>query len=143
LRQDLYRFAADAVGTRASFELQHRRATLALAWGRARYAVRPRLRRQPPEPDPGWSPDLVAEYVIQSMGKRATGDVHTAMLGLIDELIAIGRNGELIEHLPEPVEDRRRGEEVLVAEPSERSAPARLELLPAPHDYLPAICRHR
>ena len=143
LRQDLYRFAADAVGTRASFELQHRRATLALAWARARYGIRPRLRRQPPEPDPGWSPDLVAEYLIRSIGKRPTPDVHTAMLGLIGELIAIGSTGELIEHLPEPVEDRRGGQEVLVAEPSKRSAPARLELLPAPLDYLPAMGRER
>jgi hypothetical protein len=143
LRQDLYRYASEVVGTRASFELQCRRATVALAWGRARYDVRGRLRRQPSPPDPDWSPDLVAEYVIRSLGRRITADVHTTMLGLIDELIALGSERELIEHLPEPVEDRCGSEEVLVAEPSKRSAPARLELLPAPLDYLSATLGQR
>jgi hypothetical protein len=144
LRQDLYRYASEVVGTRASFELQHRRATLALAWARTRYEVRGRLRRQPAPPDAGWSPDLVAEYVIRSLGRRITADAHTAMLGLIDELIALGSERELIEHFPEPIEDRCSRQEILVAEPSERSAPARLELLPAPLDYLSAVgCERR
>jgi hypothetical protein len=144
LRQDLYRYASEVVGSRTSFELQRRRATLALAWARDRYAVQARLRRQPPEPDPGWSPDLVAEYVIRSLGRRVTADAHTAMLGLIDELIAFGSECELIEHLAEPVEDRRGGHEVIVAEPRKRRAPARLELFPAPLDYLPAMsCERR
>lgn len=143
LRQDLYRFAADVVGTRASFELQHRRATLALAWGRARHDARGRLRRQPPAPDADWSPELVAEYVIRSLGRRITADVHGAMLGLLDELIALGSESQLIEHLPQPVEDRSRSEEVLVPEAGKRSVPARLELLPAPLDYLSAMLGQR
>lgn len=141
LRQDLYRFAADAVGTRTSFELQRRRATLALAWARSRYEVRGRLRRQPTAPDPDWSPDLVAEYVIRSLGRRITADAHAAMLGLLDELIALGAQRELIEHLAQPLEDRRGAQEVLVGEPGKRGAPPRLELLPAALDYIPAMGR--
>jgi hypothetical protein len=140
-RQDLYRYASEVVGTRASFDLQRRRATLALAWGRSRYELRGRLRRQPADPDPDWSPDLVAEYVIQSLGRRVTGDAHAALLGLIDELIALATGRELVEHLPEPVEDGRGRQEVLVTETSKRGAPTRLELLPAALDYLSATGR--
>jgi hypothetical protein len=139
LRQDLYRYASEVVETRATFELQHERAAVALEWARARYAARARLRRRPPEPDPDWSPDLLAEYVIRSLGRRITVDVHTAMLGLIDELIALGSERELIEHLPEPVENRGGRQEIVVAEARERRAPTRLELLPAALDYLPAM----
>jgi hypothetical protein len=142
LREDLYRYASEIVGTRASFELQHSRAVLALAWARARYTGR-RLLRRPSEPDPDWSPDLLAEYVIRSLGRRIGAEAHTAMLGLIDELIALGGERELVEHLPEPVEDRRRCQEIVVAETRKRRAPARLELLPAALDYLPAVGSER
>jgi hypothetical protein len=131
LRQDLYRYASDVVGTRGGFELQRRRAEMALAWAAARYEGRWRRPRR--EPDPDWSPDLVAEHVIASLSRRITADAHTAMLGLIDRLIALG---ELVEHLPEPVEHRGGAREVCVAEVAERGAPTRLELLPAPLDYL-------
>jgi len=143
VRQDLYRYASEIVGTRASFELQHSRAVLALGWARARYEVRGRLRRQPSAPDPDWSPDLVAEYVVRSLGRRITAEAHAAMLGLIDELIALGSERELIEHPSEAIEDRRGRQEVFVPEPSQRSAPTRLELLPTPLDYLPAMGRER
>ena len=143
LRQDLYRYASEIVGTRASFEIQHNRAAVALAWGRARYAARTRLRRRPPEPDPDWSPDLLAEYVVRSLGRRVSADAHAAMLGLIDELIALGGERELVEHLPEPFEDRGGGQEVLVAEARQRSAPTRLELLPTALDYLSPVGSER
>ena len=143
LRQDLYRYASEVVETRATFQLQHDRASVAIAWARAHYAARARFRRQPAEPDPDWSPELLAEYVIRSLGRRITADAHAAMLGLIDDLIALGSERELIEHLPEPVEDRRCRQEVVVSEPRERSAPTRLELLPAALDYLPAMGRER
>jgi hypothetical protein len=142
-RQDLYRYASEAVGTRASFELQRSRAVLALTWARSRYEVRTRLRRQPSEPDPDWSPDLVAEYVVRSLGRRITADAHAAMLGLIDELILLGSEGELIEHLPQPVEDRGGRQQVVIAEPGKRGSPTRLDLLPAALDYLPAVGRER
>jgi hypothetical protein len=132
LRQDLYRYASDVVGTRDGFEWQRRRADMALAWATARFEGRWRRRR---EPDPDWSPDLIAEYVIASLGRRITPDSHAAMLGLIDQLIALG---ELVEHLPQRVEHRSGGHEVGVAEVAERSAPPRLELFPAPLDYLAA-----
>lgn len=140
LRQDLYRYAADVVGTRGSFELQRERAVVALAWAAARYEVRARrwygLRRAPAEPDPSWGPDLIAEHVIGSLGSRITPDTHRGMLSLLDRLLAVGAERELVEHLPEPIEYRGGGEELPVAEVVECGAPSRLELLPAPLDYL-------
>src|ERR1700748_1008376 len=39
-RQDLYRFAADAVDTRRDYHVQRRRADTALEWARAQYGRR-------------------------------------------------------------------------------------------------------
>jgi hypothetical protein len=133
LRGDLYRYAAEAVGTRVSFKLQCRRAELALAWARPRHETRRRLRR-PADPDPYWSPDLIAEYVVGSLGRRVGADAHRAMLGLLDQLIALGLEGELVEQIPHAVEHGRGDQQILVAESGERGAPARLELLSAPLD---------
>lgn len=139
LRGDLYRYAAESVGTRGGYGLQCSRAGLALSWARARHARRSgRWRKAPTEPDPGWSPDLIAEYVISSLGRRVGADAHAAMLGLLDELIALGVQRQFVEHLPQAVENRGGGEEVLVIEAGQRRAPAGLELLPAPLDYLAA-----
>lgn len=141
-RQELYRYAAEVVGTRAGFELRHRRATVALTWARARYEARTlRWRRVPRPPDADWSPELVAEYVILSLGRRSRLEAHTALLGLIDQLIALG---QLVEHLPQTVENGGGGEEVLVAEVLEGGAPAGLELLSAPLDHIaPALGQRR
>jgi hypothetical protein len=143
-RHDLLRFAADAVGTRGGYELAHRRASVALAWARARYEVRAArwfgLRKPPREPDAGWGPDLVAEHVIRSLGRRITVDAHAAVLALIDELIALGSERQLVEHLPEAVEDRGGLEKIRVAEVFKGGAPERLELQPAALDHLaPAL----
>src|SRR5580704_14580733 len=49
-RQDLYRFAADAVDTRRDYRVQRRRADAALDWARARYESR--AVELPTAPDP-------------------------------------------------------------------------------------------
>lgn len=149
LRQDLYRYAAEAVGTRASFPLQCRRARVALAWAQAGYeqiAARWRGLRKPPlAPDPDWVPDDIAEYVIDSLGRRIGDEGHRAMIWLLDQLISmrepderlagelLGGDGvgdgflvERAEQLPDPVEHRRGGEQIVVAELGQRLAPAGL-----------------
>jgi hypothetical protein len=92
-RVDLYRYAAEAVGTRGDFELQHRRAEIAIAWARAgyeaRYRRRCRLVRRQVEPDSDWGPDGIAEYVVASLGRRGRDAAHAAMLWLLDRLIAM------------------------------------------------------
>ena len=100
-RDDLYRYAAEAVGTRGNFSLQLQRGAAAVAWAQARAGRR--SQRWVPQPDCG--PDLIAEYVIASLGrirsKRSTRRgwsqaTHVALLELVDELIALGT-----EPLPE------------------------------------------
>src|SRR5438270_4303472 len=51
-RHDLYRYAAESVGTRGSFRLQLQRAHRALEWGREIYVKRSLLRRRPTTPRP-------------------------------------------------------------------------------------------
>jgi hypothetical protein len=146
LRGDLYRYAAEAVGTRAGFAVQLRRAELALEWASDRHEARrrTRLRKRPRQPDPDWSPELIAEHVVGSLGRRITAEAHGAMLGLMDRLIALGIEREVVEQLPNPVEHGGRREELVVADPLERGAPARLDLLPALLDYrAPALGQRR
>src|SRR5947209_8014561 len=63
-REDLYRFAAEAVGSRGDFALQLRRAAAALAWARDSYETRKRLVWRPPTPEVDDGPDRIARYVV-------------------------------------------------------------------------------
>ena len=86
-RNELYGYAAEAVGTRGDFDLQRRRARSALTWAQRRYAQRRRLlwpMPHPPRPDDG--PDLIARYVLRSLGRRSD-ESHRAVLELLDQLI--------------------------------------------------------
>jgi hypothetical protein len=97
-RADLYRYAAEAVGTRGDFLLQLRRAQVAISWARARYQTRRRFARGPRPrsvPAPDWGPDQISAYVIGALGRRPRGagwstSDHTDVLALIDELIELG-----------------------------------------------------
>lgn len=92
-RHDLYRYAAEAVGTRGDFTLQHRRAAMAISWARPGHESRARrwvgLRNPPAEPDPDAGPDGVAEYVVSSLPARHSDEEHAGMIWLLDELIAL------------------------------------------------------
>jgi hypothetical protein len=88
-RQDLYRYAADCVGTRGDYAVEHERAIRVLAWGRARYEERARLRRVP-DPGPYAGPEYIAEHVVASI-RRHTNETHTSMLCLLDQLMSIGQ----------------------------------------------------
>jgi hypothetical protein len=122
-RRDLYRFAADAVGTRGDYSLQRARAELALAYVRERRG-RPRL----PEPERDAGPEEVADYVLLSLARRPRSRSprrrwddasHADMLALLERLIATGGGalfGELVEHSPEPVEYGGGDQEIVVRE---------------------------
>jgi hypothetical protein len=88
-RQDLYRFAADSVGTRRTPRTHDRRAAQALAaadgWRSGR-----RIRRARWRPLHVDAPERVAWYVVASLG-RLNDARHAAMLALLDELISFGR----------------------------------------------------
>jgi hypothetical protein len=140
-RQDLYRFAAEAVGTRGDYSLQRERAVVALDAARAARGEAPQGKRlQEPTPDAG--PEEIADYVVESMARRAYSryrsrrwdDVsHERMVALLDRLIATGGSrveallSEFVEHAGDPVEDGRGDEELIFAELGEGTAPAWLE----------------
>src|SRR5262249_27078781 len=92
-RQDLYAYAARVVGTRADADVEHRRSERVAAWTYDRRFRR--LRR--------FLPEFAARRLCQlktvsleSIGTQAvrqiprhTDETHGAMLGLIDDLLAI------------------------------------------------------
>jgi hypothetical protein len=88
-RQDLFRYAADCVGTRGSYALQHERAVRALVWARARYTARSRRWGRVREPSLDDGPEAIAAHVLGSV--RRVGDAFNAeVLSLIDDLISMG-----------------------------------------------------
>jgi hypothetical protein len=143
-RGELYRYAAEAVGTRGSFRLQLRRAEVALAWAHAGYRQRARrwqgLKQPERAPDSDWGPDQIAVYVIRSLGRRRrrgaaecaawSESAHASMLWLLDRLIEMSVD-EPVEHRRQPVEHVGGDTQLLVAELGECGAPAGLEPRPA------------
>jgi hypothetical protein len=145
-RQDLYRFAADAVDTRRDYRAQRRRADAALDWAVDRY------RRQggklPAPPDPEGVRDEIGYYVVGSIAGRGarrgrrSDDHHRAMVDLLEELIDIDREpalagrigtpliSDLLKEVAEPVEHSRGDEQISVTEPVHCGAEARLEPRP-------------
>ena len=119
-RQDLYRFAADAVDTRRDYRVQRRRADIALEWAAARRGT------LLAPPDPEGPRDEIAYYVVGALGRRRrwSDDEHTAVIALLDELIEIDRApelgaplvGDLLEQLAQPLEHGGGCHEFLVAE---------------------------
>jgi hypothetical protein len=94
-RQDLYRYAAEVVGTRAAPDVEHAREHRCLEWAEG-------MRRQRPRPlrwiargggaavDRRLGLDAAGTYAARSI--RRHGDrTHAAALALLDELIAMGR----------------------------------------------------
>jgi hypothetical protein len=141
-RQDLYRFAADAVDTRRDYHSQRRRADVALAWAADRY--RRRGSKLPGSPDPEGMRDEIAYYVVGSLAGRGCrgrwpDEEHRAMLGLLDELIEIDRERalrpviaaplirDLVEQVAESVEHGGGNEQISFTEPLHGGAETRLE----------------
>ncbi|HET6448723.1 MAG TPA: hypothetical protein VFG31_06395 [Conexibacter sp.] len=94
-RQDLYRYAADVVGTRAAPGVEHAREHRCLEWAETMRRQRPRPLRWMARGGPGsvdrrLGLDAAGTYAARSI--RRHGDrTHTAALALVDELIAMGR----------------------------------------------------
>jgi hypothetical protein len=134
-RQDLYRFAADAVGTRGDFALQRTRAELAINFVRGR---RPNSKRSAPQPDAG--PEEIADHVVFCLarrprsrwsGRRWDDASHADVLELLERLVATQSSalvGEFVEHDAEPIEDGRRGQEFVVGELGQSGAEPWLDL---------------
>ncbi len=140
-RQDLYRFAADAVDTRRNYHAQRRRADAALDWAVARHASRGGTILAPPDPE--GPRDEIGYYVVGALVGRGRGcwsdEEHAAMIALLDELIEIDHEPaldavidepllcDLLEHVAEPIEHRSGYHEFVLAEGLECGPEARLE----------------
>lgn len=103
-RQDLYRYAAEVVGTRASAEVERARERRCLAWAEEMKRQRPRplrwvVRTTPSGVDRRLGLDAAGTYAARSI-RRHTDRTHAASLALLDELIAMG-GAERGVHLPE------------------------------------------
>lgn len=128
-RQDLYRFAADAVDTRRDYRVQRRRADAALEWAGARYGRSGGTLLAPPDPE--GPRDEIAYYVVGALGRRGrwSDEQHAEVVALIDELIELGAPllGDLLEHVPETLEHRSGYHEFAFAEGLECGPEAGLE----------------
>ena len=142
-RQDLYRFAADAVDTRRDYHAQRRRADAALDWAIDRY--RRRGGKLPAPPDPEGVRDDIAYYVVGSLAGRGSrrgrwsDKDHRAMVALLEELIEIEREpalggpiaeplvGDLLEQVAEAVKHGGSDEKIVFAEALHRGSEARFE----------------
>jgi hypothetical protein len=100
-RQDLYRYAAAVVGTRASAEVERARERRCLAWAEGMRRRRRTLRWPPlsasSSADRRLGLDAAGTYAARSI-RRHNERTHAAALELVEELIAMGRT--------EPVLDR-------------------------------------
>ncbi|ADB52076.1 hypothetical protein [Conexibacter woesei] len=93
-RQDLYRYAAEVVGTRGTAEVERARESRCLEWAEERRRERSRplrwiARSSPPLVDRRLGLDAAGTYAARSI-RRHTDRSHAAALALIDELITMG-----------------------------------------------------
>lgn len=108
-RQDLYRYAAEVVGSRMPSEIEHARERRCLEWADTMRRQRPRplrwMARGGPSPvDRRLGLDAAGTYAARAI--RRHGDrTHAAALALIDELLAMGHapvRGERPTPVPAP-----------------------------------------
>ncbi|HYB31662.1 MAG TPA: hypothetical protein VEF89_34075 [Solirubrobacteraceae bacterium] len=94
-REDLYRYAAQAVGTVSSSAVEDARVARLLAWGdelwvrRASRSLLERLRFRRAVQERSSDPEPAGTYAVHAIG-RVRDDAHAAALALVDELIAMG-----------------------------------------------------
>ncbi len=106
-RADLYRYAAQAVGTAASAEVEEARAARLLAWGdecwreRSERSMLERVRLRRAFRERSSDPEPAGTYAVHAIG-RVTDESHAAALRLIDELIAVGAADVLAGSLESP-----------------------------------------
>lgn len=109
-RQDLYALAAEVVGTASSIDVQRRRAARCLAFAAAhRRRARWRRQRRTPALAAHLGDDAPGVLAVRALG-RIDDARHAELLGLVRELIAMGR-----EPQPRPAPSARDGAPVSAA----------------------------
>jgi hypothetical protein len=151
-RQDLYRFAADAVDTRRDYRVQRRRADAALDWAGTRYHGRGGTLLA--APDPEGPRDEIGYYVVGSLAGsgmrrgRWSDEDHAQLIGLVEDLIEIEPEpeldvplfGDLLEQVAQPLEHDGGYHEFVFAEGLQCGAELRLEAGPPLLDqHAPAV----
>src|SRR5690242_14009799 len=148
-RQDLYRFAADVVGTRRDYRVQRHRADAAIDWALSLYHQNGGTLLAPPDPE--GPRDEIGYYVVGALHGRGrwSDDEHASMIGLLENLIEIDREpaldamlaeplvplvADLLEEVAQPLEHARRYHEFVLAEGLQCGAEAGLEASPARFD---------
>ncbi len=97
-RADLYRYAAQTVGTAAPAAVEEARVERLLAWGddlwrqRSARSILERMRLRRAQKERSSDPEPAGTYAVHAIGK-VTDVAHAAALALVDELIAIGASG--------------------------------------------------
>lgn len=154
-RQDLYRFAADAVGTRRDYRVQRVRADAAIDWALARYRERGGTLLAPPDPE--GLRDEIGYYVVGALHGRGrwSDDEHASMIALLENLIEIDREpaliaeplvplvADLLEEVAQPLEHAGGYHEFVLAEGLQCSAEAGLEASPAVLDETASVLGER
>jgi hypothetical protein len=145
-RQDLYRFAADAVGTRRDYRVQRVRADAAIDWALVRYRERGGTLLAPPDPE--GLRDEIGYYVVGALHARGrwSDDEHASMIALLENLIEIDRapaletliveplaplGADVLEEVAQPLQHAGRYHEFVLAEGLQCGAQAGLEPSPA------------
>ena len=97
-RADLYRYAAQTVGTASSRSVEDARVTRLLAWAdelwerRAARSLLERMRFRRAIQERSSDPEPAGTYAVHAIGKVQDSS-HAAALALIDELIAMADSG--------------------------------------------------
>jgi hypothetical protein len=94
-RADLYRYAAQTVGTAGPSEVEEARVACLLAWAdalwerRCTHSLLERMRHRRAAKERSTDPEPAGTYAVHAIGK-VTEETHAAALALVDELIALG-----------------------------------------------------
>ena len=109
-RADLYRYAAQTVGTASSPALENARITHLLTWAdglwqqRSSRSLLGRMRLRRAVKERSSDPEPAGTYAVHAIGK-VSDETHAKALKLVDELIAMGQPGYAVPLVPRPADD--------------------------------------
>jgi hypothetical protein len=109
-RADLYRYAAQTVGTACPPPVEDARVARLLAWAdelwqrRASRSLIERMRMRRALKERSTDPEPAGTYAVHAVGK-VSDEIHASALALVDELIAIGSPAHDRLVLPHQAED--------------------------------------
>ena len=109
-RADLYRYAAQTVGTASSPTVEHARIEHMLAWAdrlwieRSSKSLLGRMRLRRAVKERSADPEPAGTYAVHAIGK-VSDESHAQALRLVDELIAMGQRGHAVPVAARPTGD--------------------------------------